>query len=62
MMELGLIGQNVMVNVSKQESGTVKRTWQTYSDFTDGYCQTALKYTFFGDEKHAKKIFGKIDF
>ena len=26
MMERGLIGQNAMVNVSKQESGTVKRS------------------------------------
>ena len=40
----------------------VKRTWQTKSNVTDGFCQTALKYTIFDAEKYAKKIFGKIDF
>ena len=34
-MELGLIGQNVMVNVSKQESGTVKRTSEQFLIRTD---------------------------
>ena len=39
-----------------------ERTWQTQSGFTDEYCQTDLKYSIFDAEKHAKKIFGKIDF
>ena len=30
--------------------------------FTDGFCQTDLKYSIFDAEKHAKKTFGKIDF
>ena len=41
---------------------TFKRTWQTKSNFTDRVCQTDLKYSIFGGEKHVKKFFGKIDF
>ena len=44
------------------EQMNYERTWQTKSNVTDGFCQTALKYTIFDAEKYAKKIFGKIDF
>ena len=32
------------------------KKWQTKSNFTDRFCQTALKYSIFGGEKHAKKF------
>ena len=47
---------------SLQRPMKFQRTWQTKSNFTDRFCQTDLKYSIFGGEKHAKKIFGKIDF